>query len=87
MGAVRTTFAMVAASLLRRKQMIDRGLPDPYAPKSINNGVSIPSSPAGSSTASFFFHPHVLYNNFPLHLLSQRIWLGLLSNVQSIASR
>jgi hypothetical protein len=61
MGAVRTTFAMVAASLLRLKQMIDRGLPDPYALKSINNGVFIPSSPAGSSTASIF-HPDVLYN-------------------------
>jgi hypothetical protein len=45
---------MVAASLLRRKQMIDRGLPDPYAPKSIGNGVSIPPSPARSNTASIF---------------------------------
>lgn len=33
MGAVRTTFAMVAASLVRRKQFIARGLPDPYAAK------------------------------------------------------
>ena len=61
MGAVRTTFAMVAASLLRRKQMIDRGLPDPYALKSINNGVPIPSGSASSSSASIF-HPDVLYN-------------------------
>ncbi|TFK69694.1 hypothetical protein BDN72DRAFT_767637 [Pluteus cervinus] len=30
MGAVRTTFAMVAASLVRRKQVMMRGLPDPY---------------------------------------------------------
>ncbi|KAF8223849.1 hypothetical protein L208DRAFT_1314989 [Tricholoma matsutake] len=33
MGAVRTTFAMVAASLVRRKQVITRGIPDPYALK------------------------------------------------------
>ena len=30
MGAVRTTFAMVAASIVRRKQLIDLGMPDPY---------------------------------------------------------
>ena len=54
MGAVRTTFAMVAASLVRRKQVIDKGLPDPYAPKSMNNTVPISShsTPMGSSTAS-----------------------------------
>ncbi|KAJ7649811.1 inositol hexakisphosphate-domain-containing protein [Roridomyces roridus] len=33
MGAVRTTFAMVAASIIRRKQLIVRGLADPYAGK------------------------------------------------------
>jgi Inositol hexakisphosphate len=33
MGTVRTTFAMVAASILRRKQFIARGIPDPYAVK------------------------------------------------------
>ena len=32
-GAVRTTFAMVAACILRRKQLIERGLDDPFAPK------------------------------------------------------
>ncbi|KAG6865984.1 hypothetical protein C0991_009986 [Blastosporella zonata] len=31
MGAVRTTFAMVAASLVRRKQLIALDMPDPYA--------------------------------------------------------
>lgn len=31
MGAVRTTFAMTAACLVRRKQLMLRGLPDPYA--------------------------------------------------------
>ncbi|KAG8748240.1 hypothetical protein FRC10_007629 [Ceratobasidium sp. 414] len=30
MGAVRTTFAMVAACLIRRKQLMGRGLPDPF---------------------------------------------------------
>jgi len=33
MGAVRTTFAMVAASLVRRKQLMAMGLPDPYSIK------------------------------------------------------
>ncbi|KAF7336949.1 hypothetical protein MVEN_02131300 [Mycena venus] len=40
MGAVRTTFAMVAASIVRRKQLIVRGLPDPYAMK--HNGLTTP---------------------------------------------
>jgi hypothetical protein len=31
MGAVRTTFAMTAACLVRRRQLMLRGLPDPYA--------------------------------------------------------
>lgn len=30
-GAVRTTFAMVAATIVRRQQIINLGLPDPYA--------------------------------------------------------
>ncbi|KIP04476.1 hypothetical protein PHLGIDRAFT_75887 [Phlebiopsis gigantea 11061_1 CR5-6] len=33
-GAVRTTFAMAAACIIRRKQLIDRGLDDPFAPRS-----------------------------------------------------
>ncbi|TFK90507.1 hypothetical protein K466DRAFT_660775 [Polyporus arcularius HHB13444] len=45
MGAVRTTFAMVAACIVRRKQVIDRGLEDPYSAKSVGSksGVSTPS--------------------------------------------
>lgn len=34
MGAVRTTFAMVAALIVRRKLLLVRGLDDPYATKS-----------------------------------------------------
>ncbi|KAJ7168617.1 inositol hexakisphosphate-domain-containing protein [Mycena filopes] len=49
MGAVRTTFAMVAASIVRRRQLIVRGLPDPYAMKL--NGPSTPV-PAGTPTSS-----------------------------------
>ncbi|KAF9453485.1 hypothetical protein P691DRAFT_780955 [Macrolepiota fuliginosa MF-IS2] len=30
MGAVRTTFAMVAALIIRRKQLVERGYPDPF---------------------------------------------------------
>ncbi|KAI0052293.1 hypothetical protein FA95DRAFT_1553613 [Auriscalpium vulgare] len=37
MGAVRTTFAMTAACLLRRRQLMVRGMPDPYAPKGISS--------------------------------------------------
>ncbi|OBZ72108.1 Paladin [Grifola frondosa] len=45
MGAVRTTFAMVAACVVRRKQLIDRGLEDPYIMKSAGSrsGISTPS--------------------------------------------
>ncbi|KAJ7822077.1 inositol hexakisphosphate-domain-containing protein [Mycena olivaceomarginata] len=53
MGAVRTTFAMVAASIVRRKQLIVRGLPDPYAVK--HNGPTTPArigTPTGSDTES-----------------------------------
>ncbi|RXW20324.1 hypothetical protein EST38_g5530 [Candolleomyces aberdarensis] len=39
MGAVRTTFAMVAASLVRRKQLIARGMPDPYSIKTADEAV------------------------------------------------
>ncbi|KAJ7193929.1 inositol hexakisphosphate-domain-containing protein [Mycena pura] len=48
MGAVRTTFAMVAASIVRRKQLIVRGLADPYAMKNaVNTPISI-GTPTGT---------------------------------------
>ncbi|KAI0027879.1 inositol hexakisphosphate-domain-containing protein [Vararia minispora EC-137] len=50
MGAVRTTFAMVAACLIRRRQIILRGLPDPYAPRQ-------PMTPSRSVTPSGFNTP------------------------------
>ena len=40
MGAVRTTFAMVAASLVRRKQIVAKGAADPYALKAPNGTIS-----------------------------------------------
>ena len=47
MGAVRTTFAMVAASLVRRKQMLANGATDPYASKPPNGMISSsPGTPA-----------------------------------------
>ncbi|KJA26349.1 hypothetical protein HYPSUDRAFT_36651 [Hypholoma sublateritium FD-334 SS-4] len=51
MGAVRTTFAMVAASLVRRKQIMNSGGPDPYAMKGVA-GVITPglSSSPGTNT-------------------------------------
>jgi len=46
MGAVRTTFAMVAASLVRRKQMLANGAADPYASKPPNGMISpLPGTP------------------------------------------
>ncbi|KAJ6545040.1 inositol hexakisphosphate-domain-containing protein [Mycena vulgaris] len=49
MGAVRTTFAMVAASIVRRKQLIVRGLADPYAMKTNAAHTPIPiGTPTGS---------------------------------------
>ncbi|KAI8980087.1 inositol hexakisphosphate-domain-containing protein [Trametes punicea] len=52
MGAVRTTFAMVAACIVRRKQVIDRGLEDPYAARSVGSksGLSTPSGRAQAPT-------------------------------------
>lgn len=35
MGAVRTTFAMAAACIIRRKQLIVRGMDDPYVSKAV----------------------------------------------------
>ncbi|KAI0784287.1 inositol hexakisphosphate-domain-containing protein [Abortiporus biennis] len=42
MGAVRTTFAMVAACIIRRKQIISNGLDDPYASRGHKSGISTP---------------------------------------------
>jgi hypothetical protein len=51
MGAVRTTFAMTAACLVRRRQLMLRGLPDPYVAKLL--GSSHPSNSAsGVNTVS-----------------------------------
>ncbi|KAH9915114.1 inositol hexakisphosphate-domain-containing protein [Fomitopsis serialis] len=47
MGAVRTTFAMVAACIIRRKQLIMRGLDDPYVNKAV-----VPKPLVVSSTGS-----------------------------------
>ncbi|KAF5391632.1 hypothetical protein D9757_002462 [Collybiopsis confluens] len=58
MGAVRTTFAMVAACVVRRRQIILRGLPDPYALKPSASHVS---TPAGSG----FSTPPPSVNNQP----------------------
>ncbi|CAE6502206.1 unnamed protein product [Rhizoctonia solani] len=46
MGAVRTTFAMVSACLIRRKQLISRGFPDPFAKVAASahdSGVATPA--------------------------------------------
>jgi hypothetical protein len=51
MGAVRTTFAMTAACLVRRRQLMLRGLPDPYATKLLSTTHSS-NSPSGVNTVS-----------------------------------
>ncbi|KAI0072968.1 hypothetical protein K474DRAFT_1723915 [Panus rudis PR-1116 ss-1] len=45
MGAVRTTFAMVAACIIRRKQLMSIGMADPYTSKPVahRSGISTPS--------------------------------------------
>ncbi|KIJ66912.1 hypothetical protein HYDPIDRAFT_180575 [Hydnomerulius pinastri MD-312] len=55
MGAVRTTFAMVAALIVRRKMLLVRGLGDPYATKSsflgmIASGIHKLGTGSGIST-------------------------------------
>ncbi|KAJ7112000.1 inositol hexakisphosphate-domain-containing protein [Mycena epipterygia] len=57
MGAVRTTFAMVAASIVRRKQLMVRGLADPYVMKTTAVNTPIPigtptSGPPSQETES-----------------------------------
>ncbi|EPQ54220.1 hypothetical protein GLOTRDRAFT_116807 [Gloeophyllum trabeum ATCC 11539] len=43
MGAVRTTFAMVAATLIRRKQLLQAGLDDPFARRTLGLGFNPPT--------------------------------------------
>ncbi|KAI0317069.1 inositol hexakisphosphate-domain-containing protein [Amylostereum chailletii] len=61
MGAVRTTFAMTAACLLRRRQLMQKGLPDPFAPKTI-------STPSGSHPASGVSTPSGVVSSDPRRL-------------------
>ena len=48
MGAVRTTFAMTAACLVRRRQLMLRGLPDPYVTRLLS--TTNPNSGSGVNT-------------------------------------
>lgn len=40
MGVVRTTFAMCASSIVRRRQLVLKGLPDPYDISASVSGVA-----------------------------------------------
>lgn len=53
MGAVRTTFAMVAALIVRRKMVLRRGLEDPYANKSFLSMVHSNANKAGNDTSGY----------------------------------
>ncbi|OCH86618.1 hypothetical protein OBBRIDRAFT_890367 [Obba rivulosa] len=50
MGVVRTTFAMVAACIVRRKQLIARGMEDPLLLKNLSKSGT--STPAGTQVPS-----------------------------------
>ncbi|KAK2460946.1 hypothetical protein APHAL10511_007416 [Amanita phalloides] len=56
MGAVRTTFAMVASSIVRRKQLIECGLPDPYTPKAHISGSKVARQNYSGSTTPISHH-------------------------------
>lgn len=54
MGAVRTTFAMVAALIIRRKQLVERGLPDPFgtSPTSLIGASATDGTPTSPSNGT-----------------------------------
>lgn len=60
MGAVRTTFAMVAALIIRRRMLLVRGLDDPYAAKpsfvSPSGTLKQGSASLGTSTVRHLIH-------------------------------
>ncbi|KAG8953141.1 hypothetical protein FRC04_003089 [Tulasnella sp. 424] len=45
-GIVRTTFAMVGACIVRRRQLVLLGEPDPYASTKLSSGISSPKAVA-----------------------------------------
>ncbi|KAH7925850.1 hypothetical protein BV22DRAFT_1033556 [Leucogyrophana mollusca] len=53
MGAVRTTFAMVAALIVRRKILLSRGSEDPYVTKSSFLAINGTGAQRGGSTSGF----------------------------------
>ncbi|KAH7106320.1 inositol hexakisphosphate-domain-containing protein [Auriculariales sp. MPI-PUGE-AT-0066] len=72
-GAVRTTYAMCAATLFRRKQIIEKGLEDPFMLMRQGNGAGSPtggSSPAGANAQAAVVLEHVnAQNEFSRSLL------------------
>lgn len=62
MGAVRTTFAMAAACIMRRKQLMDIGMADPY----LSKAAGARSSSGISTVRSFYF---LVATNHPLKFL------------------
>lgn len=58
MGAVRTTFAMVAALIVRRKQLVERGFADPFSMSpSPPSGLLVGSDTAVRSNSSTSLKP------------------------------
>jgi Inositol hexakisphosphate len=56
MGAVRTTFAMTAACLVRRRQLMSRGLPDPYGAKLLNGSHPVSGINTVSQNQNLMFN-------------------------------
>ncbi|KAI0303565.1 inositol hexakisphosphate-domain-containing protein [Multifurca ochricompacta] len=56
MGAVRTTFAMTAACIVRRRQLMLRGLPDPYATR-LPSASHLQGSASGVNTPNGYTTP------------------------------
>lgn len=61
MGAVRTTFAMTAACIVRRRQLMLRGLPDPYSAKLLNTS-HLPNLANGSGISTVSQNVILLFN-------------------------
>ncbi|KAM6504289.1 Inositol hexakisphosphate domain containing protein [Amanita muscaria] len=60
MGTVRTTFAMVAASIVRRKQLIAKGLPDPYASRTVSGTKNLRQNASGTTPGSLQSEARIL---------------------------
>ena len=74
MGAVRTTFAMVAALIIRRKMLLGRGLDDPYAVRPsfvLPSGALKQGSPSPGISTVRYFHSSLVAQLTDHHIYSR----------------